>query len=101
MRYQTGYQYALIFFAALVVFSIGVFVYKELFPEYKTYQYAYKELEALRSKVTGEKPAPFATGIRQIMIPDPDNGPEVIDRCTSCHVAMNLLIFLQSVWRLM
>ena len=86
MKYQNWYQASLIFFALLVVFATGVFVYKELFPEYKTYQYAYKKLEKLRE----EKPALFQVGIKQILIPDPDNGPELIDRCTSCHVAMNL-----------
>nr|MCH9704157.1 c-type cytochrome [Chlamydiota bacterium] len=86
MKYQNIYQAALIFFALLVVFAISVFVYKELFPEYKSYQFAYKKLEKLRS----DKPAPFDVGIKQIIIPDPENGPEIIDRCTSCHVAMNL-----------
>ncbi|MCP5468878.1 MAG: c-type cytochrome [Chlamydiales bacterium] len=90
MKYQDFYQYTLLLFAAVVLFAIGAFVYKELFPEYKEYQYAYKKLEKIRSEETGEKPAPFHMGIKQILIPDPQNGPELIDRCTSCHVAMNL-----------
>lgn len=90
MRYQDFYQFMLLFFAFLVVFGIGVFVYKELFPEYKTYQYVYEDLEKFRASYTGEKPAPFATGIKQILIPDEKNGPEIIDRCISCHVALDL-----------
>lgn len=70
--------------------GVGYFVYKELFPEYKTYQYAYMDLEKFRASYTGEKPAPFSTGIKQILIPDEENGPEVIDRCISCHVAIDL-----------
>ncbi|MCH9608527.1 MAG: hypothetical protein S4CHLAM45_11050 [Chlamydiales bacterium] len=80
----------LIFFAVLVMLGIGVFVYREVFPEYKTYQYAYRDLEKLRSERTGEEPAPFQMGIKQILIPDTTNGPEIIDRCTSCHVAIDL-----------
>ena len=84
------YQSALIFFAVLVIFGIGAFVYKEIFPEYKTYQYAYRDLEEFRSTLTKEKPAPFQMGIKQILLPSKANGPELIDRCTSCHLAMNL-----------
>lgn len=90
MKYQDFYQFSLLFFAFLVVFGIGYFVYKEVFPEYKTYQYAYQDLEKFRASYTGEKPAPFFTGIKQILIPDEKNGPEVIDRCISCHVAVDL-----------
>ncbi len=84
------YQVALIFFALLVVFGVGVFIYKEMFPEYKTYQYAYQNLEKFRSTITKEKPAPFEMGIKQIMLLNKENGPEIIDRCTTCHLAMNL-----------
>ncbi len=90
MKYQNFYQFLLLFFAFLVVFGVGYFVYKEIFPEYKTYQYAYEELEQFRASYTAEKPAPFATGIKQILIPDKKEGPEIIDRCISCHVAVDL-----------
>lgn len=90
MRFQNFYQFSLIFLAFLVVFGVGVFVYKELFPEYKIYQYTYKDVEKFRSSYTGEKPAPFTMGIKQILIPDEKNGPDVIDRCISCHVALDL-----------
>ncbi len=73
-----------------MLLGVGSFVYKELFPEYKTYQYVYKDLEKFRSTYTGEKPAPFSVGIKQILIPDERCGPEIIDRCISCHVAMDL-----------
>ena len=90
MRYQTLYQYALIGFAFLVMLGIGAFVYHELFPEYKKYQYAYEDLEKFRSTYTHEEPAPFSKGIKQILLPNPIEGPELIDRCISCHVAMDL-----------
>ncbi|MFN0064865.1 MAG: cytochrome c [Chlamydiales bacterium] len=90
MRYRNFYQYSLIFFALLVIFAVGIFVYKEIFPQYKKYQYVYKDVEKFRSSITGERPTPFDLGIKQILIPDPENGPELIDRCTSCHLAMNL-----------
>ncbi|MCH9625701.1 MAG: hypothetical protein S4CHLAM123_08790 [Chlamydiales bacterium] len=73
-----------------MLFAVGVFVYHELFPEYKTYQYVYKDLEQYKAETTGEKPPPFTMGIKQILIPNEGGGPEVIDRCTSCHVALNL-----------
>lgn len=84
------YQAALIFFALLVLFGVAVFIYREMFPEYKTYQHAYQDLEKFRSTQTHEPLAPFEMGIKQIMLPNKTNGPEIIDRCTSCHLAMNL-----------
>ncbi|MCC5832211.1 MAG: c-type cytochrome [Chlamydiales bacterium] len=90
MKYQDFYQLSLLFFALLSVFGVGYFAYKEFFPEYKTYQHAYIDLERFRSSYTGEKPAPFSTGIKQILIADEKNGPEIIDRCISCHVAIDL-----------
>ena len=59
LRYQNFYQFALILFAFLVMFGIGAFVYNELFPEYKTYQYAYKDLEKFRSEYTQQEAAIF------------------------------------------
>lgn len=90
MKYKDFYQFTLIFFAFVVAFGVGYFIYKELFPEYKSYQYAYIDIERMRAASIGDKPPPFETGIKQIVIPDNKQGPEVIDRCTSCHVAMDL-----------
>ncbi|MFC2049279.1 c-type cytochrome, partial [Chlamydiota bacterium] len=90
MKNQNLYQYALIGFALLVVLGIGAFIYRELFPEYKKYQYAYDGLEKFRSSYTHEPPAPFSKGIKQILLPQSSGGPELIDRCTSCHVAVDL-----------
>lgn len=90
MKREDLYQTALIVFAIIVAFAIGAFVYFEIFPEYKTYQYAYQDLESFRSSYNYEPPAPFATGIKQIVISDEKNGPEIIDRCISCHLAINL-----------
>lgn len=90
MRYQDLYQFFLLITALLVVGALSYFLYHEFFPEYKTYQYAYQDLEKFRSTYTGEKPAPFEVGIKQVMIPDKKGGPETIDRCISCHVAVDL-----------
>lgn len=90
MKRNDFYQFALLFCALLVIASIGYFVYQELFPEYKKYQKGYKKLEIFRSSYTGEKPAPFSLGIKQILLSDAKNGPETIDRCISCHVAVDL-----------
>ncbi len=84
------YQVTLIVLAVVITGLFGIFVYRELFPEYKTYQNRYVELEELRSEETGVPPAPFRGGVKQIVLADPNNGPETIDRCVSCHVAMKL-----------
>jgi mono/diheme cytochrome c family protein len=83
------YQYALITCSFLLVCGVGAFVYREVFPEYKEYQKVYVELEKFRSSYTQEKPAPFSYGIKQLVLANND-GPETIDRCISCHVAMDL-----------
>ena len=71
----------------------GVFCYKELFPQYKHFQDKYVEVEAFRASYTGEEPVAFRGGIQQIVIPKEDLGPETIDRCTTCHVALKLQHF--------
>lgn len=90
MKSEKIYQPALIVLAFLVLGGVLIFLYDELFPQYKLYQNAYKELEEFRSDLTGAPPAPFETGIKQVVRPDPENGPEIIDRCISCHVTMDL-----------
>jgi len=88
MRSEDIFQISLIILAVVAATLFGVFLYRELYPEYKIYQKAYVALEDFRSTYTGKPPPPFEFGIKQIVIPKPDKGPETIDRCTSCHVAL-------------
>jgi len=82
------YQIALITLGGLTTALMGYFFYQELFPEYRIYQKDYVALEEFRSGYTGE-PAPlFKEGIKQIVIERADKGPAFIDRCSSCHVAL-------------
>ncbi len=84
------YQQVLILSSVFVAVFLGYFFYKELFPEYKVYQNAYVGLEELRAEATGKPVPPFKGEVKQIVIPQEDLGPEVIDRCMSCHVAVKL-----------
>lgn len=90
MRSESGYQSVLIALGLICVILLGVFLYRELFPEYRIYQNRYVTLEEIRSKHTGEPIPFFKGGVKQIVIPAEDNGPEIIDRCISCHVALEL-----------
>lgn len=87
---EIKWQYALIALGVVVTALFGVFFVRELFPEYKKYQEAFVALEEFRSTYTHEKPAPFKYGIKQIVLERSDKGPAVIDRCTSCHVALQI-----------
>ncbi len=87
------YQIALIFLGIVSVAFFSVFVHRELFPEYKIYQDDYVALEKFRSSYTGESPPPFQREIKQIVLEREDRGPPVIDRCTSCHVALEVSAF--------
>lgn len=87
------YQIALIFLAAIATAFFGVFVYREFFPEYRLYQNDYIELEKFRSSYTHRSPPAFSTGVKQILIETPNNGQPIIDRCTSCHVALDVPYF--------
>lgn len=89
------YQLFLILLLVVTTLLFGVFMYREVFPEYKVFQEAYVELEEFRSSITGVAPAPFSIGVKQIVLPQ-GNGPEIIDRCTSCHVALQLQHFSPS-----
>lgn len=82
------YQIALIVLGIVATAGMGVFFYRELFPEYRIYQNDYVALEAFRSTYTGEPPPSFKEGIKQIVIEREDKGPAIIDRCISCHVAL-------------
>lgn len=87
------YQLSLLFFLALVTALFGIFLYREIYPEYKIYQHAYLDLEEFRSTLLHEPIPPFETGVQQIVLMRADGGPETIDRCTSCHVALEVSYF--------
>src|SRR5262245_23559384 len=90
MKREDLYQYCLVGCALIVLTSVTLFVYREMFPEYKTYQKAYEKLEAFRSSYTHEKPAPFYKGVKQILINSETEGKETLDRCICCHLATDL-----------
>lgn len=82
------YQISLISLGVVATGLLGYFLYHEIFPEYKIYQNDYIALEKFRSTYTGEPPPGFNVGVKQIVMLREDKGPPVIDRCTSCHVAL-------------
>ncbi len=82
------YQVSLIGLGVIATGLLGYFLFQELFPEYKIYQKDYISLEKFRSTYTGEPPPDFSVGVKQIVLLRDDKGPPVIDRCTSCHVAL-------------
>lgn len=84
------YQIALIFLGSIAAVMLALFLYKEVFPEYRIYQDDYIALEEFRSTYTGEPPPQFNVGIKQIVFEREDKGPPRIDRCISCHVAIQL-----------
>ena len=86
-------QSFLILAGIVVSVLFGVFIYRELFPEYSIYQKDYLALEKFRSSYTHEPLPPFQTGIKQIVIEREDRGPALIDRCTTCHVALQIPYF--------
>lgn len=88
--YGRAFQYVLIALLILVGGFFSIFFYRELFPEYRIYQNAYVELEQMRARATQTEPSAFAFGIKQIVLSQPSGGPETIDRCTSCHVALDV-----------
>lgn len=81
-------QMILIASGLLVTALFAGFLIKELFPEYKIYQDAYVELEKFRSEYSHQPPPEFKIGIKQIVKEAPDRGNPEIDRCISCHVAL-------------
>lgn len=84
------YQYALILLGFVGTLLFLRFFYNEFFPEYKTYQDDYIALEKFRSTYTGEAPPAFKTGIKQLVMEREDKGPATVDRCITCHVALQL-----------
>ncbi len=90
MRASDRYQIALIALGIVVTLLLSVFFYREIFPEYKLYQNDYIALEQFRSTYTHEALPGFKTGVKQLVFEREDKGPAKIDRCTSCHVALEL-----------
>ncbi len=90
MRSNDIYQYTLIAFACVLLAGVGIFTYREVFPEYKVYQSAYVDLEEFRAGYSHETPAPFSKGIKQLVLSSDHSQKESLDRCISCHVAMDL-----------
>ncbi len=82
------YQIALIVLGIISTLLFGVFFLREVFPEYKIYQDDYVALEEFRSTYTKQPPPAFKMGVKQIVLEREDKGPPVIDRCTSCHIAV-------------
>ncbi|WP_068467636.1 c-type cytochrome [Candidatus Protochlamydia phocaeensis] len=87
------YQIFLIASGVLVTALFGVFLYREIFPEYRIYQDDYLALEEFRTTYTKQPVPPFKTGVKQIVLEKENKGPPVIDRCTSCHVALQIPYF--------
>lgn len=92
MRSDTA-QILLIIAGVIVTALFGAFLYREIFPEYKIYQNDYIALEEFRSTYTKQSMPPFKIGIKQIVIEREDKGPAIVDRCTSCHVALQIPYF--------
>lgn len=88
MRSADLYQLALIGLGAIAAVMFGMFLSREMFPEYKIYQEDYVALERFRSSYTGEPVPEFKGGVKQILIEKKDHSSPTIDRCTSCHVAL-------------
>jgi mono/diheme cytochrome c family protein len=86
-------QIWLIISGLTVTALFGIFAYREMFPEYKLYQKDYIALEQFRSTYTHEEPPKFSVGVKQIVLERDDKGPAVVDRCTSCHVALEVPYF--------
>jgi len=84
------YQMALIALGVLAVALFFVFWKRELFPEYRIYQNDYDALEKFRSSYSREPPPEFKKEVKQIVIEREDRGNPTIDRCISCHVALQL-----------
>lgn len=87
------YQVCLIASGVIVTALLGVFLHREIYPEYKIYQNDYVALEEFRSTYSHQPPPTFSIGVKQIVLERDDKGPPTIDRCTSCHVALQVPYF--------
>lgn len=88
-RSRFTYQWTLIALSLISAALIGLFVLREVFPEYMVYQKGYVRLEKFLADKEGRNPPPFKSRIKQIVIKN-EAGPETIDRCVSCHVALDV-----------
>ena len=86
-------QIVLIVAGCLVTALFAVFLHREIFPEYKIYQHDYLALEEFRSSYTHQPVPLFKIGIKQLVMEKENRGPPVINRCTSCHVALEVPYF--------
>lgn len=84
------YQTFLIVLGVAATLLFSVFFYREVAPEYLIYQKDYIALEKFRASYTHEPAPEFKTGVKQIVIEREDKGPPLIDRCISCHVALQI-----------
>lgn len=86
----SAWQILLIVSGVITTILLGIFFHREVSPEYRIYQDKYIELENFRSSYMHEPPPPFQVGVKQIVIEKEDKGPAEIDRCISCHVALQI-----------
>ena len=73
--------------SGLVLLAITLFAaYREVSPEYKTYQNKYKALlmEIAKDEATREKAKSLDVDIQQIYL----SSLKRVDRCTSCHIGV-------------
>lgn len=84
------YQIALIGLSIVVMGFLSVFIFRELFPEYKVYQNRYITLENWLAEQRGQTPPPFKKGIKQVVLYEEAGRAPRIDRCSSCHLALEL-----------
>lgn len=84
------YQISLITLGVVATLFFGVFFWRELFPEYRIYQKDFIELENFRKTYSSEASSTFREGVKQILIEREDKGPPTIDRCITCHVALEI-----------
>lgn len=81
---------AMIGCSAVIMAFFSVFAYREIFPEYKAYQKHYMKLEETKAQLLGQPVPPFKSKIKQIVMQDEPGRAPRIDRCSSCHVALEL-----------
>jgi len=87
------WQIILIISGILVAALLGIFLLREIYPEYRIYQNDYIALEKFRASYTHQPIPPFKEGVKQIVMEKEDKGPAIVDRCTSCHVALQIPYF--------
>lgn len=84
------YQMSLILLGIAATLFLSIFLYREIAPEYLIYQDDFIALENFRTSYTHQPAPAFKRGVKQIVIEKEDNGPPIIDRCISCHVALQI-----------